>query len=196
MINNTNISNDCLNECKEQLCACIKESNLDINCDEIKNALTQEIDIKKFKTWFQANTNNFKSKTNPHSYFKKAFLAELSKGKFEVEEISIDTVSLMRAFELKGIKTTSDDSLYAEIMWETIIKAGMAIESVVELNHKILDYMTSEQTFQDYVALVKRSNAVKAYKVDWEKIQKEYSSSISEWNNMIEIIGGIYEEDE
>lgn len=196
MINNTNISNDCLNECKEQMCACIKESSLDINCDEIKNALTQEIDIKKFKTWFQANTNNFKTKTNPHSYFKKAFLAELSKGKFEVEEISIDTGSLMRAFELKGIIATSDDSLYAELMWETIIKAGMAIESVVELNHKIVGYMKKDQTFQDYVSLVKRSKAIKSYNVDWEKIQERYSSLLSKWDKTMENMGGYNEEDE
>lgn len=196
MIDNTNVSNVCLNDCKEKVCACIRESNLSINCDEIKDALTQEIDIRKFKTWFDANTNNFKNKTNPNSYFKKAFLAELSKGKFEVEELSIDPSSLMRALRFKGIKTTPDDSGYAEIMWEEIIKAGMPTETVVELNHKIVRFLMKDQTFEDYVSLVKRSNAIKAYTVDWERIQQRYLSLLNEWNQDIERKQEDYEEDE
>lgn len=193
MINNTNVSNNCLYECKEQMRACITESNLNINCDDTINALTQEIDIRKFKAWFDANANNFKTKTNPSSYFKKAFLAELSKGKFELEEISLDTSTLMRAMLNKGIKVKSDDSLYAEIMWLEIIKAGMALKSAVELNHKVIGYMKQDQTFEDYVSLVKRSKAVKAYTVDWEKIQKKYSSLLDSWENMIEGAKDIYE---
>ena len=193
MINNTNVSNVCLIECKEEVCACIRESNLSINCDEIKDALTHEIDINKFKSWFESNTNNFKNKTNPNSYFKKAFLAELSKGKFELDEISIDTSSLMRALRFKGINTTPDDSGYAEIMWEEIIRAGMSVESVVELNHKIVKYLAKEQTFEDYVSLVKRSNAIKAYNIDWERIQQRYASLLNEWNQEIESTRGIYE---
>ena len=196
MINNTDVSNVCLNECKENVCACIRESNLNINCDEIKDALTQEIDIRKFKTWFESNINNFKNKTNPNSYFKKAFLAELSKGKFEVEEISIDPSSLMRAMRFKGIKTTPDDSGYAEIMWEEIIRAGMPVESVVELNHKIVRYMVKDQTFEDYVSLVKRSNAIKSYSVDWERIQQRYTSLLNEWNQIQDNMRGYYEEDD
>ena len=164
--------------CKEQVCACIRESSLNIDCDDIKNTLTGEIDIAKFKKWFETNLSYFKTKQNPNSYFKKAFIIELQKGRFDIDAISIDTSTLISALRKKGIEVLSDDTAYVEIMWLEIIKQGMKIEDIVKLNHKILDYMKSGQSFQDYVNLVRKSNAIKGYSIDWDKIQKDYEEEL------------------
>ena len=65
-----------------------------------------------------------------------------------------------------------------------------------ELNYKIIAYMNDNQTFEDYVDLVKRSNTVKAFKVDWDKIQETYLAETEKWQRMLDELGGIYEEDE
>ena len=177
--------------CKEQLCACIKESSLNIDCDDIKNTLTGEIDIAKFKKWFETNLSYFKTKQNPNSYFKKAFITELQKGRFDIDAIVIDTSTLIRALRKKGIEVLSDDTAYVEIMWLEIIKQGMKIEDIVKLNHKILDYMKSGQSFQDYVNLVRKSNAIKGYSIDWDKIQKDYEEELELWDkNLNELSEG------
>ena len=193
MIDNTNVSNVCLNECKEQMRMCITESSLNINCDDTINTLTQEIDIRKFKTWYESNINNFKSKTNPNSYFKKAFLSELAKGTFKPLKKRVDATTLASALRSKGIAVSSDNALFIELMWQEIYELSGDENLLIELNHKILDYMKADQTFEDYVSLVKRSKAVKAYTVDWEKIQKKYSSLLDSWEKMIEGAKDIYE---
>lgn len=184
--------------CKEQICACISNSSLNINCDDITSMLTQEIDVNKFKAWFESNLNYFKTKTNPNSYFKKAFISELNKGRFKLEEKVIDTSTLTKAMRDKGIEVLSNDTAYIEIMWLEIIKQGMSVDAIVELNHKIIGYMEKGQKFADYVYLVKRSNAIKAYNIDWDKIQKHYEEEISEWDKMLNELseGDFYEKDD
>jgi hypothetical protein len=178
------ISNELI-VCKEQICACIRESSLNIDCDDITSALTDAIDTAKFKAWFESNINYFKTKQNPNSYFKKAFITELHKGKFDADAIAVDTSTLVSALRKKGIRVLSDDTAYVEIMWIEIIKSGMPVDAIVKLNHKIVDYMSKGQSFKDYVELVKKSNALKPYTVDWDKIKKDYEEEIALWDKAL-----------
>ena len=175
-----------MNVCKEQICAYVKESSLNIDCDDIKSALTKEISFSKFKTWFDSKITTFTTKQNQHIYFKKAFVTELQKGTFDIDEISLDTTSLITALRNKGVSVLSDDTAYIEIMWLEIIASGMSIDDAKNLNHQIVDYMKSGQTIAEYVNLVKRSNALKGYQIDWNKIQTRYEEEIELWDKALE----------
>lgn len=181
----TNYSNDCLFECKELLRECVSSSSLNINCDDITNALHEEIDVDKFKTWLERNINTFKTKQNIQSYFNRAFFKELDKGTFKLEQQAVEVATLSTALRNKGVKVTSSDTAYIEIMWQEIVRLGMTEEQAINLNHKIVDYMKEGQTFQDYIGLVKKSKALEGYKIDWNKIEVKYQKAIEKWDRVL-----------
>lgn len=182
---NTNYSNVCLFDCKEKVREHVSSSCLNIDCDDILNALTEEIDVNKFEAWFDRNINNFKTKQNIQTYFKRAFISELNKGTFKLNEISVDMSQLVSAMRGKGIKVLSDDTCYLELMWLEIVRKGMPIEAIQQLNRKVIDYMHSGQTFADYVSLIKKSNAVKPYDIDWDKVEAQSKAELEWWTRML-----------
>ena len=186
MSNNTNNSNilSSFNH-KELLRERVASSNLNITADRVINACTNEIDINKFDLWFEDNKDKIANANNRQRYFDKAFLDQYNKGTFKLKEIAVETSQLVDAMRGKGIKVTSNDTAYIFLMWQEIARQGMNEEEIIKLNHKIIDYMSKEQTFADYVSLVKRSNAIKAYDVDWEKIEKTYQEEIEWWDRAL-----------
>ena len=195
---NTNNSNDCLFECKELIRKHVSSSSLNVSCDEIINALTEEIDIEKFKAWFDRNINYFKTRQNIQPYFNRAFQKELEKGTFELNESGINGVTLFQALREKGVKVIQEDTCYIMVMWgEIFYKCGVKAETIQQLNHKIVDYMKEGQTSKDYIEYVKNSQLVSSLKIDWDKVQKEYEKEYAEWQeilNSLNSIGG--EEDD
>lgn len=185
-----NYSNDCLFDCKERVRECVSSSSLNISCDDITNALHEEIDVDKFKTWLERNINTFKTKQDIQSYFNRAFFKELDKGTFklakkvEVERV-VEVTSLSLALREKGIEVLGNHTCYIEIMWQHIIRKGMKEIDAIELNHEIVGGMKSGQTVKDYIALVKKHIKLKGYKVDWEAINKEYQVAIDEWTRIL-----------
>ena len=182
---NTNNSNICLYDCKELVRECVTKSCLEIDCDEILNALTCEIDIDKFQSWLNRNINTFKTKQNIQTYFKRAFITELHKGTFNIEKIVVDTTSLVKAMRDKGIKVTKDDPLYLEIMWEEIIKACIKEDVATNLNHSVIDYMNEGDDFQMYLYYIKHSNGLRGLTIDWDKIDTLYKQELAKWTIML-----------
>lgn len=187
----TNNSNDCLLNCKELIRKHVSSSSLNVSCDEIINALTEEIDIEKFKAWYDRNIDYFKTKQNIQPYFNKAFLKELNKGTFEKKREIWNGVTLFQALRERGVKVIPDDTCYICIMWGAYQDAGIKIEEVQQLNHKIVDYMKEGQTSQDYIEFVKKSKALQAYHIDWDKVQEEYEVEIAEWHRILDELDNI-----
>ena len=183
----TNISNDCLYDCKEQMRECVLSSNLNINCDEATNALRERIDISKFKAWLDKASYSIQSKENRQAYFNKAFLNELEKGTFKLEIPSVSYNSLIQALRDKGVTVLSDDTCYLEIMWNWMFAHGLDLKASQDLNHKIVDYMKEGQTFADYLELVKKSKLIRAMTVDWDAIQTEYQKALDEWDELFKM---------
>ena len=175
-----------LNVCKEQLRACITESSLNIDADDIVNILTEPINLTKFTAWFASAQNIIKTKTNQHSYFKKAFISELSRGRFKQEQIAVETITLATALRNKGIIVSGDDTAYLQVMWQHILGAGLPADTATELNHKAIDYLKKGQSFSDYVNLFKNGKALLPYKIDWNRIQSEYQSILKEWDKILD----------
>ena len=179
-------SNDCLYECKELMRKHVASSSLKINCDDISSALREEIDIEKFKAWFDRNINTFKTKQNIQSYFNRAFLKELEKGTFKLEVKVLSHITLIQALREKGVKILSDDTCYIDVMWTYIYRHGCPIEVIQDLNHKIVDYMKEGQVFADYLSLVRKAKALQPYAIDWDKINSLYIKEVTEWNAMLD----------
>jgi len=176
-----------LNVCKEQLRACISESSLSVNSNDIVSTLTEPISLTKFTAWFASAQNIIKTKTNQHSYFKKAFMNELNKGTFEQEhiEVTIETTTLIKLMRDKGIEIMSNDTAYIEIMQLELYKAGLNAKTLNELSENIIDSMKKGQKAIDYVELIKSHPLIKSYKVDWERIQNKYVAEINKWTEML-----------
>ena len=182
---NTNRSNDCLNECKEQIRKCLSSSSLKVNVDDITSVIVKPINVNSFKDWLDHNLNTFNSKTNIHTYFKKAFINEMSKGTFDYKEPAINPTTLIEALRNKGVTITADNTLYIDIMWRYYLKRGMKIEEIQKLNSQIVAFMVQGQTFEDYISLVKRSKPTKAYAINWLAIEVEYRGSKQVWDDII-----------
>ena len=195
MNKNTNYSNDCLFVCKEQLREYVSSSSLDIVCDDIFNALRKPIDVTKFKKWFDSNLNNFKSKQNIKTYFDKSFWKEYGDGRFNLVEKSIDFTSLVQALRDKGIKVTSDDTITIDVLWRHILRQDISVEEAVDINHKVVEYMKSGQSFSDYLNNIKKSKILKDHNVElnWEAINAEVLEISNEWEATLDKLsfGGV-----
>ena len=186
MIDKTNNnSNNCLFECKELVREHVASSCLNIDCDDYLDAIHEEIDFDKFVEWFDDNLNNFKTKQLQSIYFKKAFIRELNKGKFKLITRVVDITSLVNAMREKGIKVLGDNTAYLQLMWQEYIRLGVGEEQAQTLNQNILNYMKKDQTFDDYIALVRKSKTLRPYKLDWDKLQKRYEEAIEEWDRIL-----------
>ena len=172
-------------KCKEQISAHVSNSCLSIDCEDITNALTEEIDIDKFIEWFDRNIDTFKTKQIIQPYFKRAFLTELNRGTFKLKTVVLNVITLADVMKQKGISISTDDTLYMGVMWGEIYRRGMSADQIALLNRKVLDYMESGQTFADYVALIKRSNAIKVYEVDWDKVNAEYETELAKCKKIL-----------
>ena len=172
-------------KCKEQISAHVSSSCLSIDCEDITNALTEEIDIDKFIEWFDRNIDTFKTKQVIQPYFKRAFLTELNRGTFKLKTVVFNVSTLADVMKQKGISVSTDDTLHLDIMWGEIYRRGMSADQIALLNHKVLDYMESGQTFTDYVALIKKSNAIKVYEVDWDKVNAEYETELAKCKKIL-----------
>ena len=184
MNNLTNISNDCLYDCKEQMRSCILSSNLNIDPDEICSVITERIDVEKFKEWLERNIYIFKTRDNKQTYFNRAFINELQKGTFELKIPSLSYVTLIMALREKGITVYGVDTCYLEVMWNWLVEHGCDIKAAQKLNRQIVDYMKEGQTFNDYVNLVKKSKLISAMTVDWDSIQAQYQKELDEWDEL------------
>ena len=190
---NTNIniySNDCnCMNCKEIVHTHILKSSLNIDCDDILKCIHEEIDTDKFKSWFNFNLDNFKSKTNQASYFKKAFINELKKGTFKLTKIEYipNTQVLVNEMRHRGIIINADDIVWLNVVWEYLL-GKMDIDDCVILNNSILDYMKTDE-FREYKELLTKSKTLKQYEIDWNFISTKTATEIQEWNSLLSDLG-------
>jgi len=188
MANNNTSSNDCLFDCKEQIRSHISSSCLSIDCEDIISGLREAIDVDKFKAWFDRNKTTFKTKDNIQTYFNRAFFKELERGTFKIEEVKTvewNATTLFNAMREKDIIVVQADTCYICLMFSAYSKLGVRIDTVQEVNHRIVDSLEAGQTSQDYIKLVKEAPEFPNDKVDWNKLQIEYEAEMAEWNRIL-----------
>ena len=159
----------------------VAKSSLNINADEVTSVYANEmneIDFDRFIDWFETNKNNIANATNRQRYFNKAFADQMSKGTFKLKS-KPDISMLVNAMRSKGIKVSNDDTLYLDVMWTEIFKAGIKEDVAVNLNHSVVEYMKEGDDFQMYVYYIKHSNGLRGVKVNWEKIDDVYTKELA-----------------
>lgn len=188
------LSNDLICNCKELVRECIDNSSLNINCDDVVACIHEEIDVEKFKTWFQFNLDKFKSKTNQNTYFKKSFLNELEKGTFEYIRLHYipNTQPFINDLRNKGICVLANDCAYLFVIWDNLINyCKVPVDVARELNRKILNYLTPNNNFEDYKALLRKSKTLSTYNIDWNKVEDETNKFIADWNKTLDELGDL-----
>lgn len=186
-------SNDLLLECKELIRKCVSNSCLKVNCDEILTCVHEPIDTDKFESWLSFNLETFKSKTNQSSYFKKSFVNELNKGTFTISKVEYipNTQELINQMREK-IVLLADDTAYLTVLWDYMLNdKKIELSTCKKLNQQVIVYMTG--TFEDYKSLLKRSNTLKPYNVDWELIDKRTAEYINSWNQTLDELESAYD---
>ena len=192
---NKTLSNDMLCKCKEIICERINSSCLNINVDDILNCVHEEIDSNKFNSWFDYNLQTFQNKQNQTSYFKKAFINELNKGTFKVEEITYipNTQEFINELRLNGMVLLADDTVYLSVLWEELLNTyKMPEDAARELNRNIINYKP-EQTFSEYKELIKKSNTIKALNVDWNLIEQKAAKLNMSWDELLNDLESEYD---
>lgn len=182
------LSKNCLYEMKRILRECAFSSSLINSCDELVAYVREDLDLDKFKAWLEFNSNNFKSKTNQVSYFKKSFLNELDKGTFDIIKVEYipNTQALLNEMRARGICVLADEGVWVNVLFDYLLnEKKVDLDTCATLNHKVLDYM-SNQEFSNYKELIKSSNTLKKYQIDWELIEKRTRNEIDKWNDLLE----------
>lgn len=185
-----------MNDMKEIIRVCISNSNLKVNCDDILSCIHEEIDTDKFSSWLSFNLDNFKSKTNQASYFKKSFLNELDKGTFKLVKIHYlpNTQPLINEMRERNMMILAEDSAYLYVMFDYLLNVKkIDINTISLLNRKVLSYMSDDQTFADYKKLLKSANTLKPYNVEWELIDKQTTELNEKWNMMLDGLESVYD---
>ena len=144
-----------------------------------------EIDFDKFKVWFDENKDKIANAYNRQRYFNTAFKDQMKKETFMAKGLVAECNTLVKVMRERGIVVTKDDCLYISIMWNYIFAQGMTENQACNLNHKVLEYMEDGQTFNDYLGLIKRSNAIKPFNIDWDKVQSDYEKELATWTVML-----------
>ena len=185
MVDNSNCN--CI-ELKEVLRAYATTSCLKIDCDDTIKCVREEVDIEKFKNWFEYNLEKFKSKTNQSSYFKKSFITELEKGTFKplpkVYKKYSDSELLcsvlptlykhLGAFGIDMANGFGDETFFVENLQIYIIqKKILSIDELNELNDRVMSYITSLESpkLTDYRIYIKKAQALKD-KVNWAEVER------------------------
>ena len=196
MESNNIYSNVCMNDLKEIIRVCISNSNLKVNCDEILSCIHEEIDPDKFSSWLSFNLDNFKSKTNQASYFKKSFLNELDKGTFKLVKIHYlpNIQPLINEMRERNMMILAEDTAYLYVMFDYLLNAKKIDINIISLlNRKVLSYMSDDQTFADYKKLLKSANTLKPYNIEWELIDKQTTEFNEQWNLMLDKLESVYD---
>ena len=160
------LSNDLLLECKDKVRACINRSSLNIDCDDIVACIHDEIDTDAFEAWIEYNLDNFKSKSNQTSYFKKSFLNELQKGRFKLKptvDYLPNTQELINEMRDKGVIILADDTDWLNVAWMHILNdIKVSKNECKAINHSILKDMFTTN-FDEYKNLLMNHKSLQKY---------------------------------
>lgn len=158
----------------------------------INEQLTNEedFDSEVFNSWLVSK--DIEHKNNPNAYIRSCFIKELQKGTFKPQpkvEYIPNTQVLINEMRDRGICVLANDSAYIYVLWKYIInEAKITIDECVRLNRTILSFMKRGQSFNEYKRLLKKSNTLKAYHINWDYIEDKTNELIKKWDDTLEAL--------
>ena len=153
--------------------------------ENTKRASASDFDETSFLNWLYEN--DIKSKGNPSAYVKSCFVKELEAGTFRPQpkvEYMPNTQVLLNEMRDREIVLLADDVVFVNVLFNYLLNKGVDGGTCRELNRKILSYMKTHD-FREYKELIKQSNTLKQYNIDWKHIDKEVKKDIKEWNDLL-----------
>ena len=146
-----------------------------------------DFDIDSFNEWLIEK--DIANKINPSAYVKSCFAKELEHGTYKARtEIKYIPAyqPLINAMREKGICVLNDDCVYLGCLWDYLLEdKKLGIDTCKKLNHQVVDYMEKGQSFIDYVNLLKNSNTLKKYEIDWLVVDERAKKELHERNELM-----------
>jgi len=155
--------------------------------------MTKEEDFSEevFNDWLVIK--DIEQKNNPNAYLKSCFKKELDNGTFKPKAIVNyvpNTQVLINALRDKGVCVLADESVWLSVVWQNILNNNyLSIEECVELNRKILMYMRTATSFNQYKRLLMNSNTLKQFNINWDLINIKAQMVTGEWDKLLDEIG-------
>ena len=156
----------------------------------INEQLTNEedFDSEVFNSWLVSK--DIEHKNNPNAYIRSCFVKELQKGTFKPQpkvEYLPNTQVLINDLREKGVCVLADDTAYISVLWNYILsETSLGIDECRQLNRKLVAYLKQGSSFNEYKTLLKKSNTLKKFNIDWKLIDKKTEDYIGKWNKLLD----------
>lgn len=162
----------------------------------LKTTNEDDFEEETFNEWLIIK--DIEHKNNPSAYLRSCFKKELEKGTFKPKakvNYIPNTQVLINAMRDKGICVMANDSVWLAVVWEHLLWLEIDFKECQELNHKILDYMNENKSFDTYKKLLMNSNSLKKYDINWALLEEKVKIKILGWDKYLEYLESLESEE-
>lgn len=148
----------------------------------LKASATRKIDSSRVIAWLK--TIDFTTINLPLAYIKKAFNNELEKGAFDLigNGTIINSASLFEGLRAQRIIVLPEDTIYIDILLNTLAEIGFTIHEIDKLNHQIVNHIIKNGggTTTDFIAFYQKVKLLKGKKEFWQLVKTRAESETAE----------------
>lgn len=148
----------------------------------LKASATRKIDSSRVIAWLK--TIDFTTINLPLAYIKKAFNNELEKGAFDknTKAVVINSASLFEGLRKQRIIVLPEDTIYIDILLNTLAEIGFTIHEIDKLNHQIVNHIIKNGggTTTDFIAFYQKAKLLKGKKEFWQLVKTRAESETAE----------------
>lgn len=145
----------------------------------------KKIDKDKVINWLK--TLDFTTIKNPLAYLSRAFPNQFDKGAFDVKAEKkpiIETTSLFEALRANGIRVLPEDTVYIDVMLNTLLDFGFSAKEIKDLNRRVIEHMMKNKsdTSTEFIEYYKKARRIKSNTDYWLKVEKLVKDEETELN--------------
>ncbi|HPX84962.1 MAG TPA: hypothetical protein PLR16_06845 [Bacilli bacterium] len=153
-----------------------------------KASAIKKIDKEQVINWLK--TLDFATIKNPLAYLQKAFPDQFDKGAFDVKEEQkpiIETTSLFEVLRANGIRVLPKDTVYIDVMLNTLLDFGFSAKEIKDLNHRVIEHMMKNKsdTSTEFIEYYKKAKKIKSNTDYWLKVEKLAKEEDAELNYIL-----------
>ncbi|MCK9577026.1 MAG: hypothetical protein M0R51_14075 [Clostridia bacterium] len=153
-----------------------------------KASAIKKIDKEQVINWLK--TLDFATIKNPLAYLQRAFPNQFDKGVFDVKEEKkpiIETTSLFEALRANGIRVLPEDTVYIDVMLNTLLDFDFSVNDIKDLNRKVIEHMlkSKDNTSTAFIEYYKKAKKIKGNTDYWLKVEKLAKEEDAELNYIL-----------
>ncbi len=154
----------------------------------LKASSIKKIDKDQVIKWLK--TLDFTTIKNPLAYLTKAFPNQFNKGLFDAKlsnKPTVDSTSLFDSLRASGIRVLPEDTIYIDIMLNTLLEFDFSIKEIKELNHSVVEHMKKKNCniSTDFIEYYKKSRKLKNKTDYWTKVEMKAKQEEADLNYIL-----------